>query len=97
MTLKQKTLLTDMFGALDTEFDFGKIGRKSSYTNKEASELIGLNKDMFFGIIDGGQCTVPQYKELTRIAGRKPKLERHLIGFSEAVMWINQYGQRKAV
>ena len=97
MTIKQKNLLRDMLDTLDTEFDFGTIGRKSSYTNKEASELISLNKDMFFGIIDDGQCTVPQYKELTRIAGRKPKLERYLIGFSEAVIWIKKYGQRKAV
>lgn len=96
MTIKQKTLLTDMFRTLDTEFDFGTIGRKSSYTNKEASELISLNKDMFFGIMDEGQCTVKMYNELTRIAGRKPKLERHLIGFTQANEWIKQYGQRKA-
>ena len=93
-TQKQTELINDMLDVLDTEFDFGTIGKKKFYTGKEAYELIGLNIDMFFGIKDGGQCTVKQYNILTQIAGRKPKHERHLIGFSQAVDWIKKY-QRK--
>jgi hypothetical protein len=90
-TQKQTELINDMLEVLDNEFDFGTIGKKKFYTGKEAYELISLNVDMFFGIKDGGQCTVKQYNQLTKIAGRKPKYERHLIGFSQAVDWINKY------
>lgn len=96
MTNKQKELINDMLDVLDNEFDYGTIGQKKFYSSKEAYELIALNKDIFFGIIDDGQCTVKQYNILTKIAGRKPKYERHLIGFTQAVEWINKYTNRKA-
>jgi hypothetical protein len=94
MTNKQRELLRDMFEVLDNEFDFGSIGKKRFYTNNEASKLINLNKDMFFGIMDEGQCTVFQYNQLTHIAGRTPKLPRYLIGFTQAAEWIKNYKKR---
>jgi hypothetical protein len=93
-TPKQMELIKDMLDVLDNEFDFGTIGNKKFYTGKEAYEIIGLNKDIFFGIMDDGQCTVKQYNILTRIAGRKPKYPRHLIGFTQAVEWINKYTKK---
>jgi len=93
-TQKQTELINDMLDVLDDEFDYGTIGQKKFYTGKEAYELISLNKDIFFGIIDDGQCTVKQYNILTKIAGRKPKYERHLIGFTQAVDWINKYTKK---
>jgi hypothetical protein len=95
-TTTQTELIKDMLNVLDNEFDYGDIGKKQFYTGKEAYNLISLNKDMFYGIIDGGQCTVRQYNILTKIAGRPPKYERHLIGYTQAVEWINKY-TRKAV
>lgn len=91
-TKKQMNLIDDMKKVLDTEFDYGHINiNKKVYTSKEASILIYLNKDIFFGIVDEGQCTVKQYNILTKIAGRKPKLERYLIGFTQANEWIKKY------
>lgn len=90
-TAKQEERLNDMFEVLDTEFDYGTIGKKRFYTSQEAYKLIGLNNDMFWGIMDDGQCTVKQYNELTKIAGRQPKLERHFISFTQAVEWLRKY------
>jgi len=90
-TAKQEELIKDMINVLDTDFDYGTIGKKKFYTSQEAYKLIGLNNDIFWGIMDDGQCTVKQYNQLTEIAGRKPKLERHHISFMQAVEWINQY------
>jgi hypothetical protein len=95
-TDKQINLINDMKKVLDNEFDFGTISNKETYTVREASKLIWLNKDVYFGIIDEGQCTIKQYNELTRIAGRKPKIERYLIGFTQANMWIAKYSINKA-
>ena len=98
-THKQLDLIKNMLDYLDTEFDFGNIGKKNYYSIPEASQLIKLNKDLFYSIINDGQCSPRQYNELTRIAGRKPKFERHEIGFSTAAQWISQYKNtnRKAV
>mgnify|MGYP001586051447 CR=1 FL=1 len=93
-TVKQEERLNDMFEVLDTEFDYGTIGKKKFYTSQEAYKLIGLNNDMFYGIMNDGQCTVKQYNTLTAIAGRKPKKERHHISFMQAVEWINEYSKK---
>jgi hypothetical protein len=90
-TAKQEKRINDMLEVLDNEFDYGIIGKKKVYTSQEAYKLIGLNTDLFFGIIDDGQCTVKQYNQLTAIAGRKPRLERHYISFKKAVEWLKQY------
>lgn len=96
-TEKQLTLINDMKETLDNEFDYGYINpNKKVYTSKEASQLIFLNKDIFFGIIDEGQCTVKQYNRLTQIAGRQPKLQRYLIGFTQANEWIKKYTAKVA-
>lgn len=92
---KQLELINDMIDYLDTEFDYGTVRKKKYYTVKEASELISLNKGLFFEIIDCGQCTPKQYNLLTKIAGRKPKWERHEIGFIQAVQWIKEYYKKK--
>lgn len=97
MTIKQLELLREMRSTLDNEFSFGTIGKKKFYTNKEASTLISINYINHFVIIDEGQCTVKQYNILTKIAGRKPKLKRELIGFSTAVEWIKLYSEKLAV
>lgn len=94
MTTKQQERLKSMYEVLDTEFDFGTIGRKKYYTSSEAYTLISLNSDMYWGIIDDGQCTVRQYNLLTKIAGRKPKLERCYITNFQAITWINQYTKK---
>ena len=96
MTKKQAELINNMIDILDTEFDYGLIQKKDTYTHDEVSKLIFLNKDNFYGIIDGGQCTVKQYNKLTAIAGRKPKLERHLIGHFEASQLIKKYSKISA-
>jgi hypothetical protein len=96
MTKKQYDLIKNMYQVLDTEFDFGHTGKKGKYTVQEASKLIWLNKDIYFGIVDEGQCTVKQYNQLTEIAGRQPKLPRHLIGFTQAIEWLEQYGKKVA-
>lgn len=93
-TSKQTERINDMLEILDTEFDYGTIGKKRFYTSQEAYKLIGLNTDLFFGIMDDGQCTVKQYNILTEIAGRKPKLERHHISYTQAVEWIRQYTKK---
>lgn len=93
-TAKQEERLNDMFEVLDTEFDYGTIGKKRFYTSQEAYKLIGLNNDMFWGIMDDGQCTVKQYNQLTKIAGRKPKLERYCISFTQAVEWLRKYNKK---
>lgn len=90
-TAKQTQRINEMLEVLDTEFDFGTIGKKSFYTSQEAYKLIGLNTDLFFGIMDDGQCTVKQYNILTKIAGRQPKIARNYISYTQAVIWINQY------
>jgi len=95
-TKKQIEMIKDMYRVLDNEFDFGNIGKKKTYSRKEASQLIGLNKDIFFGIMDEGQCTVRQYNELTKIAGRQPRLPRFLIGFTTANEWIRKYSEKVA-
>lgn len=94
MTNKQRDLINDMLEVLDTEFNFGRLGKKKDYSTKEAYKLISLNKTDFFGIIDEGQCTVKQYNELTRIAGRTPKLPRHLISNTQAIEWIEKYTRK---
>jgi hypothetical protein len=94
---KQMELINDMLEYLDTEFDYGQIKKKKYYSCKEASDLINLNKDLFYQIIDCGQCSPKQYNLLTKIAGRKPKFERHEIGFSTAAKWIEQYYKKKEV
>ena len=94
---KQIELINDMIDYFDTEFDYGRVAKKKYYSCKEASELISLNKDLFYQIIDCGQCSVKQYNLLTKIAGRKPKYERHQIGFSTATQWIEQYYKRKEI
>jgi hypothetical protein len=93
-TAKQEERLNDMFEVLDTEFDYGTIGKKKFYTSQEAYKLIGLNNDIFWGIMDDGQCTVKQYNQLTAIAGRKPKLERWTISFTQAVEWLRIYNKK---
>jgi len=93
MTKKQCNLLKEMYLVLDTEFDFGVIGKKKTYSSQEAFKLIGLNKDLFYLIIDEGQCTVRQYNELQKIAGRKLKKERHFLSFQQAAEWIKEYGK----
>jgi hypothetical protein len=90
-TAKQTELMNDMLEILDTEFDYGTIGKKKFFTSQEACKLIGLNHAEFWTIMDEGQCTVKQYNQLTSIAGRKPKKERHHISFMQAVEWIKQY------
>ena len=95
-TAKQMELILDMYRVLDTEMDFGTIGKKKSYNVSEASKLIFLNKDIYFGIIDEGQCTVRQYNALTKIAGRVPNIPRHLIGYSTAFEWIKKYSRKAA-
>lgn len=90
-TAKQTERINDMLEVLDNEFDYGTIGKKRFYTSQEAYKLIGLNTDLFFGIMDDGQCTVKQYNELTKIAGRQPKLPRHYISFTQAVEWLRKY------
>jgi len=95
-TKKQAELILDMYRVLDTEMDFGTIGKKKFYTTSEASQLIKLNKDIYFGIMDEGQCTVRQYNQLTAIAGRKPKLPRYLIGYTTANEWIRKYSKKVA-
>ena len=95
-TKKQVEIINDMRDVLDNEFDFGSIETKSNYSIKEASELIKMNKDIYFGIMDEGQCTVRQYNELTRIAGRAPRLPRYLIGYSTAIQWIREYSSKVA-
>lgn len=90
-TVKQEERLNDMLEVLDNEFDYGNIGQKKFYTSQEVYKLIGLNTDIFFGIMYDGQCTVKQYNILIKIAGRKPKLERHHISYMQAVEWIKQY------
>lgn len=97
MTTKQRTLILDMYKVLDTEMDFGTIGKKKQYNGKEVYEIISLNKEAFYGIMDEGQCTVRQYNILTKIAGRKPKYERHLIGFTQAQIWIDKYNKKGVV
>jgi hypothetical protein len=94
---KQLELINDMIDYLDTEFDYGTIKKKRYYSCKEASELISLNKDFFYQVVDYGQCSPKQYNLLTKIAGRKPKYERHQIGFSTAAQWIEQYYKKKVV
>jgi hypothetical protein len=93
MTKPQAELLKSMNEVLDNEFDFGNIGKKARYTNYEAGQLISLNKDIFYGIIDDGQCTVRQYNKLTAIAGRQPKQSRHMISYYEANQWIEKYSK----
>ena len=92
-TKKQVELIKEMYWVLSNEMDFGKIGKKSSYNIMEASKLIKLNKDMYFVIENEGQCTVRQYEKLSKIAGRKPKLDRYLIGFTTANEWIAKYSK----
>ena len=94
-TAKQLDFIQRIIDVLDNEFDFGDIGQKRYYSIQEANELITLNKDSYYDIVDSGQCTVSQYNLLTKIAGRTPKYERHHIGFAQAVEWINRYTQRK--
>jgi len=94
---KQLELINDMIDYLDTEFDYGTVKKKKYYSCKEASELISLNKDLFYQVIDCGQCSPKQYNLLIKIAGRKPKFERHEIGFTQAVQWIEQYYKKKEV
>lgn len=93
-TKKQIELLKNMYNVLWTEMDWGTIGKKKAYTIKEASKLIKLNSDIFWGIMDDGQCTVRQYAILTKIAGRKPKLDRCHISYFLAVEWIKEYSDR---
>lgn len=90
-TTKQIERLKDMYSVLYTEMDFGTIGKKKFYTVEEASNLIALNNDIYWGIIDDGQCTVRQYAMLTKIAGRTPNIPRCYISFTQAVEWINKY------
>lgn len=96
-TAKQLDLIQHMYDVLDTEFNFGTIGQKRFYSVPDASELIQLNSENFYNIIDAGQCTIKQYNELTKIAGRKPKFERWQIGFAQAVEWINKYKNTRKV
>lgn len=96
-TKKQTELINDMLDVLDNEFDYGTIGQKKFYTSREAFEIISLNKDEFFSIIDDGKCTLKQYNELTKIAGRTPKYSRELIGFTQANEWIRQYKNKKII
>lgn len=98
-TAKQLDLIQSMFDVLDNEFNFGTIGKKKYYSVPEASELIQLNSYEFYSIINAGQCTPRQYNILTKIAGRVPKYPRHLIGYTQAIEWINKYKNtnRKAV
>jgi hypothetical protein len=93
MTKPQAELLKSMNEVLAQEFDFGTIGKKARYTNYEAGKLISLNCEIFYGIIDDGQCTVRQYNKLTEIAGRTPKQPRHMISFYEANKWIEKYSK----
>lgn len=97
MTSKQKELLISMREVLDHEMDYGRFGEKEVYSNYEASLIIKLNEDLFFGIINDGQCTVRQYNTLKKIAGRKPKRERHEISFVQAVDWIKKYSKKEEV
>jgi len=95
-TAKQIERLKDMYEILYNEMDFGTIGKKKFYTVDEASKLISLNNDIYWGIIDDGQCTVRQYAMLTKIAGRKPNIQRCYISFTQAVEWINKYNKVSA-
>lgn len=54
MTRKQTELLTNMYKVLDSQMDFGTIGKKKQYTSKEAYTIISLNKEAFYGIMDEG-------------------------------------------
>lgn len=96
-TQKQLNLIQNMIDVLDNEFDFGSVGQKKFYSVPEASELITINRESFYNILDFGQCTVRQYNILTKIAGRKPKFERHQIGYSTAVDWIEKYYKKSEV
>jgi len=93
MTTKQAELMKSMNEVLAQEFDFGTIGKKKQYTGQEAYKLISLNSEIFYGIIDDGQCTVRQYNKLTAIAGRAPKQPRHMISYYEANQWIEKYSK----
>jgi hypothetical protein len=93
MTSKQKKLIDDMIDILDYEMDYGTIGKKSWYTPKQAYTIIGLNKDLFFSCVEDGQCSPKQYRQLTEIAGRTPRIERHHISQVQALEWIREYGK----
>jgi len=95
MTVKQAKLLKEMYEVMDFGMDFGKIGKKKQYTNWEASQLISLNQDIYYLITSEGQCTFRQYKKLWVLAGRQPKLERHMITYNQAQKWIDEYSKKQ--
>jgi len=89
----QLNLLRSMIEDLDTEFDYGsmKFTRLEDLSIKQASNLISLNKDLYYLCLDEGQCTPRQYNVLKHIAGDRLKTPRYLIGHIEAQNFINKY------
>lgn len=95
MTVPQAKLLKEMYQVMDFGFDFGTIGKKKQYFAWEASKLISLNQDIYYLITSEGQCTFRQYRKLWVLAGRQPKLERHMITCRQADKWIEEYSKKQ--
>lgn len=95
MSVPQAELLKQMYEVMDYGFDFGTIGKKKKYFAWEAHKLIDLNQDIYYLITSEGQCTFRQYRKLWELAGRKPKIERHMITYRQADKWIEQYTAKK--
>ena len=95
-TWELRKRLNEMVEYLGTEFNWGRI-KSRNIENMSDSQVYFLNSanyDLWFEIKASKKCTIGQYEELTRIAGRKPKLSRTAMSYFQAKKWIEQYSKK---
>jgi hypothetical protein len=88
-----------MVSDLDSEFDKGTLKsiNLDTLTVKQASELIGLNKDLYFLCVNEGQCTPRNYNILKFkiYGGREPKMKRNYLSNWQVLKFINERRVKK--